>query len=83
MPSFQEYEQMKAEIKNEIMLEINPTLQDLGKSMLEIKQTLAPMTEILTNAKGFNRIAVWFLKSVIMAGAAFAVIYGAIKWLKQ
>lgn len=74
---------MKAEIKKDIMNDVSPVLRDLGQSMLEIKQTLAPIAAIFEDAKGFNVIAIWFVKFIVGLGAVVGIIYGAIRWLKQ
>ena len=78
-----DYEKMKAEIKNEIMRDITPVLQDLGKNMLEIKMTLSPIAAIFESAQGFNSITKWIMVTIIKIGAAVAVIYALFKWLKQ
>lgn len=76
-------EKMKLAIKNEIMGEIQPMLQDLGKNMLEIKMTLAPMAEMFKSAQGFNSVGKWLIVTIIKIGAAVTVLYALIKWLKQ
>jgi len=82
MHSPEEMEKIKKEIKEEILKELQPLLSDLGKNMLEIKLTLAPMSEIFNSVKGFNGVATWILKALIAFGAALGVLYGAIRWLK-
>ena len=42
-----------------------------------------PMYEIFTSVKGFNGVARWIIKALIMLGAGIGIIYSLIKWLKQ
>jgi hypothetical protein len=48
-----------------------------------IEQKLDPMYQIFDSVSGFNNIAVWILKALILFGAGIAVIVGAIKYLKN
>lgn len=77
------YNKLKADLKKEIMSEINPTLQDLGKNMLEIKHALAPMAEVFNNTSAFAKITILILKFVALAGAGLGVLYALLKWLRQ
>lgn len=45
-------------------------------------QMLEPMYKIFVPIQGFSSITMWILKALILIGAGFGVIYGAIKWLK-
>lgn len=49
----------------------------------EVMTMLEPMAKIFESVTGFNGVAVWILKALILIGAAFGVFWGAIKWLKN
>ncbi len=64
--------------------------QNFDKKMDEIVaqnkrqfQMLEPMYKIFTSVQGFNGISAVLIKGIIALGAAGAVIYGVIKWLKS
>ena len=46
-------------------------------------QMLEPLYKIFTNATGFGSISIVILKTLVLIGAGFGVVYAAIKWLKQ
>lgn len=72
------------------LAEQNKVLQSIreeqGKAKEEIqilKAKLEPVHKIFSSVTGFNAIAVWILKALIMFGAGVGVVYGFIVWLRS
>lgn len=58
--------------------------QGEAKKKIEVLEAkLEPVHKVFDSVSGFNSIAVWILKGLIMLGAGIGVIYGLIKYLKQ
>lgn len=47
-----------------------------------IETKLDPVYTVFESVTGFNAIAVWILKALILLGAGIGVVYGFIKFLK-
>lgn len=56
--------------------------QQMQRQHQEIMAMLSPMSTIFKSVTGFNGVAVWILKAIVLFGAGLGVLWGAIKWLK-
>lgn len=79
-----EDQQLKQHKENQQKL--NELINSVGKingRLNTMEEKLDPMYEIFFSVKGFNGVAVWILKALILLGAALGVVYGFIKYLKS
>ena len=58
-------------------------LAAIDKRFDAIERKLDPIYDIFTSVKGFNGVAVWIIKALIMFGAGIGIIYGFIHWLRK
>lgn len=54
-------------------------ISDQNKRQAEM---LVPIAKIFNSVQGFNGIAIWILKAIILFGAALTAVYGIMKWLR-
>lgn len=63
---------------------IQQTMQEEIKKALDpITKKLDPMYVVFSQAKGFNAVAVWLLKTIVVIGAGITVILALLKWLRS
>lgn len=88
--TFDQYQKIKAEVKEELMQEFKIHFDALVKSQDEIKATMAditatlePISKAFNSVDGFNRIGVMLLKGMVLFGAAIGGLYAVIEFLKR
>ncbi len=59
------------------------TLRNILDTQSTMQENLEPIHEMFNNVSGFNQIAVWILKALVLFGAGLGVVYGAIEWLRK
>jgi hypothetical protein len=58
--------------------------QTRAKTKIEAMEAkLEPVHQIFESVTGFNNIAIWLLKALVLLGAGIGVVYGFLKYLKQ
>lgn len=62
--------------------DVRKDIRTIQVQMNAIEAKQEPMYQIFESVSGFNQIAIWILKGLIMIGAGIGVIYGAIKYLR-
>lgn len=59
------------------------TLRNILDTQSTMQENLEPIHEMFNSVSGFNQIAVWILKALVLFGAGLGVVYGAIEWLRR
>jgi ferritin-like metal-binding protein YciE len=72
----------KLEAQDKMLKSISDEQALVRKEFQEYKQQMEPIKEIFESVSGFNSIAVWILKGLLLFGAGIGMIYGFIKFLK-
>ena len=83
MADLQEYQQLKEDIENDIMVRLHPMLKELLEGQAEIRKKLNPMYEIFDSVSGWNKISIWILKGLMMIGGAILGLYGILEFIKK
>lgn len=55
----------------------------IRNDIANLQNDLKPIHEVFESVTGFNSIAVWILKALILLGAGIGVVFGFISWLKK
>lgn len=74
-------EQLNAQYQ--VWKDFRSEIKIIKEQIADIQKKQEPVTQIFESVTGFNAIAVWILKALIMLGAAMGVIYGFIQYLKK
>lgn len=72
----------RLEQQDKVLQSIRQEQKDAKVKIEILEAKLEPVHKVFDSVTGFNSIAVWILKGLIMLGAAIGVIYGFIKYLK-
>lgn len=69
--------------QNETLKAIQDEQKAVRKELKEYKDKMEPVYKVFENVSGFNSIAIWILKGLIMVGAAVGVVWGFLKYIRN
>lgn len=73
----------KTEAQNKELAAIRVEQEAARLEIVELKRKLEPVHQVFESVTGFNSIAVWILKALVLFGAGLGVIWTLIKYLKN
>lgn len=72
----------RLEQQDKVLQSIRHEQAEAKKKIETLETKLEPVHKVFDSVTGFNSIAVWILKGLLLIGAAVGVVYGFIKYLK-
>lgn len=86
----EEYNQLKAEVKEEIIAELETTLKalmrgqdDINKTLFTMGEDIKPVVRIFKNSDGFVRITVAIVKIIGSIGIIIGGLYAIAEFLER
>lgn len=73
----------RLEQQDKVLQSIRQEQKDAKVKIEILEAKLEPVHKVFDSVTGFNSIAVWILKGLILIGAGVGVVTGFILWLKK